>query len=393
MEEQIREEKRKRRVRASLRMFVIGFVIALVLCVAYCLISGRFMTGEEYEFYKEYRASYGKYYDLMNFIDENALNEYKGSKLDDSIYRDIIASLNDPYAAYYTPEEYANFEKKFAESYIGIGIAVSDVDGKVVVLYTVEGAPAEEAGFKAGDIIEAVDGKKVKDSTDTTNRIGGEVGTEVKVTVNRDGSKKVYTVTRQQIEEKSVKYSKVDKKKKIACIQISMFKTDTYQEFKNAVKDLKNDGYEKIIIDLRNNGGGSTKEAYDIADYLLPECDIVTVVNKDGKKNIVKSDSKTAELDYVILVNQGTASASEIVVCAVQDNQGGKIIGSKTYGKGVTQMIHKLSDGSVVKVTIEEYLRPNGGKVNTKGITPDIIVKNPLDDDEIMPLAIKALSK
>lgn len=391
--EQNKQQARKRRVKASIRMFVIGFVLAAVLCVGYGLISGHFMNAEEYKFYKEYRSSYGKYYDLMKFLDEKALSKYEAGEMDDNVFRDIIASLNDPYAEYYTPEEYANFEKKFAESYIGIGIAVADTDGKVLIASVMDEAPAKEAGIKAGDIIVKVDGKKVKDSTDATTRIAGDVGTDVQVTIDREGTVKEFTVTRQKIVENSVKYSKLDEEKKIGCIQIGMFKEGTTKEFKNAVKDLKSDGYEKFVIDLRNNGGGSTLEAYKLADYLLPEGEVVSIKNKTGKPKAIKSDASCADFEYVVLVNENTASASEIVSCAIQDNDGGMIIGSKTYGKGVTQQTHKLSDGSVVKVTIEEYFRPNGDKVNGVGITPDITVKNPLNNEEIMPMAIKMLSK
>lgn len=391
--EELKEEKRKRRVKASVRMLVLGMVLGIVMCTVAAKFSGRILKGDDYRFFKEYKSSYGKYYDLMKFIEEKSLNDYKGEAIEDQVYRDIIASLNDPYAEYYTPEEYDNFIRRFSDSYVGIGIAVSDMEEGAVIRVVMKGCPAEEAGIKAGDVITKVDGKKIKDSTDATSRIAGEVGTEVKVEVTRDGETKEFVMNRAKIEEDSVVYSKIDKKKKIGYIYISMFKENTYKDFRNAVKDLKNDGYEKIVIDLRNNGGGSTVEAYKISDYLLPEGTIVYIADKHGNKKEVKSDSKNADIEYVMLVNDMTASASEIVACAVQDNKGGQIIGTKTFGKGVTQQTHELPDGSVVKITIEEYLRPSGGKVNGVGITPDIEVKDANNGDVIMEAAIKALSK
>lgn len=374
-------------------MFVIGFVMAAVLCCVIVFSTGRFVTGDEYKFLKQYKTSYGKYYDLMNFIENNALGDYSANNIDESIYRDIIASLDDPYAEYYTKEEYKNFIKKFSESYVGIGIVVSNSDNGVLINSLIKDAPAEDSGIKPGDILTKVDGKKVKDATDATNRIAGEAGTEVKVTVKRNDEEIEVAVNRAKITQPSVSYNKYDKKKKIGYICVSMFKEGTCQEFKNAVKDLKNDGYEKIIIDFRNNGGGSTVEAYDMADYLLPEGTIVSVVNKSSKKKVIKSDATSAGIDYVLLVNENTASASEIVACAIQDNNGGEIIGTKTYGKGVTQQTHELTDGSVVKITIEEYLRPNGEKVNGVGVVPDILIKNAMDDDKMFETAVKALGK
>ena len=380
---------------------VIGLLIVLV---GYGLFSGRILVGDSYDQFKQFKKTYSKYFYIENILDEEALEYNSASsdglmKLDDKAYTKLIKSMNDPYASYFTVKQYESFERMFAESYDGIGVTIGDVtlkgsDEIRVLVYSVfEDSPAETAGIKPGDFINKVDGEKVKNSDDACDHMLGQAGTEVKVTVERDGEETTFTMNRAKIEEKPVKYKELDKKNKIGYIYVSTFKEGTCENFKLAVKDLQNAGYNKIIIDLRNNGGGMTYEAYNLADYLLPEGIIVTEKDKKGKENVHKSDASSASIDYVMLVNKQTASASEIVACAIQDNKGGKIIGSKTYGKGVTQKTQKLADGSAIKFTIQEYFRPSGKTVNKVGVTPDIKVNNPDDDEAIFAIAKKELLK
>ena len=380
---------------------VIGLLIVLV---GYGLFSGRILVGDSYDQFKQFKKTYSKYFYIENILDEEALEYNSASsddlmKLDDKAYTKLIKSMNDPYASYFTVKQYESFERMFAESYDGIGVTIGDVtlkgsDEIRVLVYSVfEDSPAETAGIKPGDFINKVDGEKVKNSDDACDHMLGQAGTEVKVTVERDGEETTFTMNRAKIEEKPVKYKELDKKNKIGYIYVSTFKEGTCENFKLAVKDLQNAGYNKIIIDLRNNGGGMTYEAYNLADYLLPEGIIVTEKDKKGKENVHKSDASSTSIDYVMLVNKQTASASEIVACAIQDNKGGKIIGSKTYGKGVTQKTQKLADGSAIKFTIQEYFRPSGKTVNKVGVTPDIKVNNPDDDEAIFAIAKKELLK
>lgn len=382
-------------------LVVIGLLIVLV---GYGLFSGRILVGDSYDQFKQFKKTYSKYFYIEDILDEEALEYNSASsdalmKLDDKAYTKLIKSMNDPYASYFTVKQYESFERMFAESYDGIGVTIGDVtlkgsDEIRVLVYSVfEDSPAETAGIKPGDFINKVDGEKVKNSDDACDHMLGKAGTEVKVTVESDGAEVTYTMNRAKIEEKPVKYKELDKKNKIGYIYVSTFKEGTCENFKLAVKDLQNAGYNKVIIDLRNNGGGMTYEAYNLADYLLPEGIIVTEKDKKGKEDVHKSDASSASIDYVVLVNKQTASASEIVACAIQDNKGGKIIGSKTYGKGVTQKTQKLADGSAIKFTIQEYFRPSGKTVNKVGVTPDIKVNNPDDDETIFAIAKKELLK
>lgn len=344
------------------------------------------------EYYQGLDRAYGKYYELITMIDEEALADYDPQKITDKVLKKVVAGLNDPYAEYYTAEEYEQFQKKYAKSYVGIGVAVGEKDGKVYVGSVTTDSPAEEAGIKPGDIIVAVDDVKVDGVDDAVHKIAGENGTEVKVTVSRDSKQEDFVMSRGKVINKSVEYREMYPQHHIGYIAISGFKKDTANEFRLAVKDLKNADYDKVIIDLRGNGGGSTESAYKLADMLLPECEILSYVNSKGEKTVKKSDASTLGVEYVLLVDENSASASEMVAGAVKDNKGGKLIGCTTYGKGVTQITRKFKDGSALKITIEEFFRPSGKKINEVGIEPDIAV-DPHDNKAIMKRAVKELRK
>jgi C-terminal peptidase prc len=202
-----------------------------------------------------------------------------------------------------------------------------------------------------------------------------------------NGEELEFKMNRTKIENESVTYSELTPGSGIGYIKISSFIDDTAKDFKLAVRDLKNMGCDKFIIDLRNNGGGLTQASLDIADYLLPECMIMTEIDKDGSEKEYKSDKSAADLDMVVLVNENTASASEILTAAIKDNKAGTVIGTKTYGKGVTQMSHQFKDGYAIKLTITEYLTPNGDHVQEKGIEPDVKAT----DEDILDKALDEL--
>ena len=281
------------------------------------------------------------------------------------------------------------FSKQYIGGYVGIGIGVAEENGRFVVLTVYDDGPASKAGMQPGDIIEKVDGTAPKDLDDAVARMTGEEGTDVTVTVNRDGEKIDLTMTRKELSIDSVGYAVSEEDPQVGYIRISLFRDGTDKEFKDAVKALKKKGCNKFILDLRDNGGGLTDVSVEIADYILPECVIMTDVTKDGKEEVYKSDADSADLELVVLVNENTASASEILTAAIKENDAGKVIGSKTFGKGVTQVSKRFSDGSAAKLTVSEYLTPDGNHVNEKGITPDIEAT----DDEILDKALDELQK
>ena len=246
------------------------------------------------------------------------------------------------------------------------------MDGDIVIMTVFEGTPAEEAGILPDDIIVKVDGQEPESVDEAVDMISGEAGTKVTVTVKRGEELIDFNLNRQRIETESVGYSVLEDHPDIGYISISSFIKGTADDFKNAVKDLKSQGCDKFIIDLRDNGGGLTDESIEIADYLLPACRIMSENKKDGTETVYNSKESSEDLDMVVLVNENTASASEILTAALQDNNAATIIGCTTYGKGVTQIVHQFNDGTAVKLTATEYFRPSGKTVQGVGITPDI---------------------
>lgn len=371
--------------------FIMGVICTLaVLGILYSVQNyGRFVRQDKYEYYKELEENYGKYNAILEMIGEDPLVDTPPSAIDDEKLKELVASIGDPYAQYFTKEEYDEFQKHYSGEYVGIGVAVTDEDGRVVIKGVFENGPAGEAGVQSGDVILSINGEKPKDSNDAVNLIAGESGGLVELKVLRGDEELEFSMNRTKIEEETVEYRQLEESPGVGYIKIISFIKGTADDFKLAVRDLKNEGCDKFVIDLRSNGGGLTDESIEIADYLLPACKIMSEVSKNGEEKVYNSKASAADLDMVVLTDVGTASASEILAGAIQDNKGGLIIGEKTYGKGVTQISRRFKDGSAVKLTITEYFRPNGETVNEKGITPDI----ELPSDEALERGLEELAK
>ncbi|MBQ6439801.1 MAG: S41 family peptidase [Mogibacterium sp.] len=372
----------------SFLLGIIACLAVIVLCVQVFGV-GHFVSDNTYDYYIDLDKSCSKYYEIMKMIGEDPIAQTEPEELSDEQLKNLVNSIGDPYAAYYTAAEYAELEKRYMGDYVGIGIGVVEEDGKVVIKSVFANTPAEEAGLQVDDVILKVEGKAPADVDEAVQMISGEAGTKVKITIGRGDDTFDYELSRQKIDTDSVAYSKLEEYPEIGYILISSFITGTDDEFKMAVKDLKAKGCTKFILDLRDNGGGLTESSIEIADYLLPACKIMSENTKDGSETVYNSDASSADLDMVILVNGNTASASEILTAALQDNNAGVVIGTKTYGKGVTQVMHKFSDGTAVKLTVTEYFRPSGETVNGIGITPDIEAEG----EEVLEEAFKELTE
>ncbi len=324
----------------------------------------------------------GKMNTLLSYIDYYFLYDYDKDKMADEIYKGMLNSLGDPYSKYYTADEYTELMESSNGQYNGIGVVVtSDQDtGAIRVVQPYEGSPGEKAGILPDDLIIAVDGKDITDMEldAAVDLIKGDDGTIVTLTVIRDEKTFDVEVTRGQIDVITVSHEMLENN--TGYIRISQFDGVTANQFSEAINDLINQGMTGLVVDIRNNPGGRLDIVNSILDSILPEGLIVYTEDKYGNKEEYKSDEKTIlDVPCAVLVNSNSASASEIFSGALQDYGVGEIIGTQTYGKGIVQSIMQLSDGSAVKLTIEDYYTPNGNNIHKIGITPDEIVE--LDED------------
>ena len=300
----------------------------------------------------------------------------------------MLASLNDPYTKFLDPKEFAEETASIKGSLKGIGIQISVKDGKLMVIAPIEGSPAEKAGIIADDEILEIDGESTKGiSIDkAADKIRGEKGTTVTLNIKRGDTVKKYSVVRDEIEIKDVSTKLPDGNTtvipdEIQYIRISSFISKHVAEdvSKILMTSKKKKGY---IIDLRSNPGGLLTNAIFISKMLLQNSIIVSTVDRDGYKQTERAGYTTlTHAPIVVLINKGSASASEILSGALKDNGRATIIGDQSFGKGLVQEINRLPEGSGVNITIQRYLTPNGTDIHKKGITPDILVK--LTDEDI----------
>lgn len=312
---------------------------------------------------------------IENLIDKYYLNDADKQKLIDGAIEGYISALGDAYTEYIPADEMKEYTESIMGKYVGIGIyMVQNTEKDVIeVLTPIKETPAEKAGLLPGDIIVSVNGTKYSggDMTAASNSIKGEEGTTVKLEILRGEETLTFEIERKEITTNPVIAKKLDNN--IGYMELTSFDEGTAEDFKNKFTSLKEQGIESLIIDLRNNGGGIVDEALKIVDYIVPKGkEILITVDKNKKEEIEKTkEDVLIDMPIVVLVNEYTASSSEILAGALKDLNEAKIVGNTTYGKGVIQQIISLRNGSAVKVTVEEYYTPNRRKINGIGIEPD----------------------
>ena len=343
---------------------------------AYSLITGdnTYLENSDIDTYlKTIKTAIDKNYLWKEKIDEQ--------KLKDGAVEGYVEGLGDKYTEYIPKSEMDDFTENITGSFVGIGVyMIADEDSeKIIVYYPIPDSPAEKAGIKSGDAIINVDGKDYGyDDFDTiADSIKGKEGTRVKLIIERDGQKLDFEITRQRIETNPISSKSLNNN--IGYIKLPSFDSDSSNRLKEKIDELITNGTKSLILDLRNNGGGIVDEANKIADLFLDKGKtIMTTKDNKGKEETEKTKSKI-EYDFpiIVLTNENTASASEILTAALKDNSRAKVVGTKTFGKGVIQTVITLLDGSGLKITTAEYFTPNGTEINKKGISPDIEVKLP----------------
>ena len=288
----------------------------------------------------------------------------------------MLASLDDPYSRFLSASEYSEQTTSIDSKIVGIGVNITSVSGKIVVVNTVDSTPAQKSGIKAGDILYKVDGNDVhgKNISEIAQLIRGEAGTTVTIQLLRDGKKLTKTLTREEITIKSVNHQILPEN--IGYIQITSFLgANVADDFLNSMTSLKST--KGLILDLRGNTGGLLPNAVIVADMFLNGGNIVSIVDRNGIKSDITAQGKISTISkpVVVLVDGATASASEIVSGALKDSNVAVLVGEKTYGKGMVQKIYPMPNQTGMNLTIAKYLTPNGSDINKKGITPDYVVK------------------
>ncbi|HEY2421391.1 MAG TPA: S41 family peptidase, partial [Neobacillus sp.] len=356
-------------------VFIIVFLSAGITTFALAFGKEKVVTvgTERTEFKKLYNA----YDTLKNGYYKN-LNQ---QKLINGAIKGMVESLDDPYSDYMSNDEAKSFHSSISSSFEGIGAEIQEKDGHIQIVSPIKGSPAEKAGLKPNDLIISVDGKSLQGMTSTqaVTLIRGKKGTKVELSIQRPGTDTPVAVSlvRDTIPIETVYGEMVDNE--IAKVQVTSFSTNTANELVTTLNDLQKKGMKGLVLDLRQNPGGLLDEAISISSMFVPKGKIV-VKEQDRKGKITEVPSKNTgnpDLPLVVLIDKGSASASEILSAAVKESAGVPLVGEKSFGKGTVQTASDFSDGSNLKYTIAKWLTPNGNWIHKKGIKPDYEVALP----------------
>ena len=347
-----------------------------------------------------------KFVDTYYAIKDNYYGELDNEKLVDSAIKGMISAIGDEYTSYSDTDDADNFKQTVSGIYEGIGCTVGvNLDNKIVVVDMFKDSPAEKAGLKVGDIIIKIDGEDFvgKSSTDMSNYVKFSKNSKVVLTIIRDEETMELDVERKKIEIPYVSGEVITKDDmKIGYIDISLFSSTIYDQFKRELEELEKENISGLVIDVRGNSGGYLSGVTDILNLFLKKGDVIYQLESGNKKQI-KKDTTKEKRDYpvAVLVNGGSASASEILASVIKESYNGFVVGTKTYGKGTVQQTTTLPDGSMVKYTVQKWLTPNGNWVNEVGVEPTDTVEldisyaeNPImENDNQLQKALELVTK
>ncbi|MFO0707625.1 MAG: S41 family peptidase [Nitrospira sp.] len=358
------------------KSWVVGPMIVLTLLCGVLIGKGWERTGHATETYEELKT----FSEVLNQVQRHYVDETKTKDLVQGAIRGMLSTL-DPHSAYMTPEMYKEMQVETKGEFGGVGIQIGVKDNRLAVIAPIEGTPAQRAGIKSGDFILKVNDDPTKDLTlmDAVQKMRGPKGTKVNLTIQREGTPDplVFTLVRDTIKIESVKSKVIDN---LGYVRLTQFQEATGRDLAKAIKQFKEQKVQGTILDLRNNPGGLLTAAVDVSEQFLQSGKLIVFTkSREGKKDewFAKSKDQMDELPMIILVNEGSASASEIVAGALQDYGRAVIVGTTSFGKGSVQTILPLGDGSGLRLTTAKYYTPKGRSIQSTGITPDIVVKLP----------------
>lgn len=329
------------------------------------------------------QVDFSLFWDVWNIVEQDFVKDKDYQKMLYGSINGMLKSLDDPYTAFMDPEMSDEFEEEIEGTFDGIGAEIGIKNELLTIIAPLQSSPAEKAGIKAKDIVLKIDDEETFDMTliEAVSKIRGEKGSKVKLLISRDefDEPKEFEIVRDQIEVDSVDYEIINKdEKKYAHLEILYFGEDTAKEFEDAVTDILTMSIDGVILDVRNNTGGYLESSIKVSSEFLPRGDVVvyeSFANGDKNEFKAKNGSRLQNLPVVMLINEGSASASEILAGALRDNRGTKLIGKTTFGKGSVQELKKFKDGSSMRISIAEWLTPSQKNINGEGLQPDIDVE------------------
>ena len=312
-------------------------------------------------------------------IHSSYVGDYTDKKLFEGAMHGLVESLDDPYSEYLDEKGFANLNEMTDGTFGGIGVVLGQRNKEFVVVSPMEGSPGAKAGIEAGDKILKVDDKDTKGRSleDVVSTIRGKKGTSVKLLLeHKNGEQFTANIVRDDIKVKSVA-GKMLPDSKIGYIRISMFNENTGEEFKKAYEKLEQEGMQATLLDLRHNPGGLLNECVKVANYIVPKGPVVSITDKKGNTKVYESKLEKVKYPLAVLIDHGSASASEIVSGAVQDTKAGKLFGVKTYGKGCVQSVFHITPDTGLKLTTAMYYTPSGRSIHKVGVVPDVEIELP----------------
>lgn len=373
------KNERKRLINKAVIISIIvifsAIVIGAMTLVAVSLIKNtKTSNGEDISKYMT------RIEDAIKMVKSKYIDDIDTEKLVDGAVAGIAEATGDPYTRYMDEEEYSQMLNSGTETYGGLGIHITyDTKSEgIIILGIMPDAPALDADLKIGDVILSVDGTVVSQKSfyECVDKLKGEAGSEVKLIIKRDNDTIEKTVKREEIIPNNVESDIMDGN--IGYIRIWSFDNNVYKQFKTEYEKLKSKNITGLVIDVRNNPGGLVSDTVSILKEMLPKCDIVKLVYKDESERVYKCDGKNQiNIPVAVLVNSGSASASEILASAIKDSNTGVLIGTKTYGKGIVQEVQQLDGKGALSITVAKYYTASGVEIHKNGIEPNITVELP----------------
>lgn len=373
----VNDNKTKEKELYTSKEVIIVMIFSIGIGILMCFGGISIITGKNYlAVTKDLKKVVDTYYAIV----DNYYGELDRDKLIDGAVEGMISSVGDTFTSYSDIDSTSSFDETINGSYEGIGCTVATLeDGTISVIDMFEDSPSYKAGLKVGDIILKVDGESYegKNSNDISNYIKNSGKSKIVLTVKRDSEEKDISINLSKVEIPHVSGKVIEQdSKKIGYIKISLFASNSYKQFKNKLDELEKSNIDDLIIDVRDNSGGYLSSVTDICNLFLDKGKVIYQL-EDSKGKVKKKDTtkEKRKYDIVVLINGGSASASEILASAIKESYGGDIVGTNSYGKGTVQQTKKLLDGSMIKYTTQKWLTPDGNSINGVGVTPTKVVE------------------